>query len=136
MKLFVCLIGMCLSYCLGSAQVIYDAHRNVMVTVMPDSSVQNASKVVSGYFRANGNIENSYNTLLGSLKKNGTVLDDRFAPVGYIKKDGSVQDSRYSTIGYVTKDGTVENSHHVAIGYAKGIKMEWAALIFFFFRLN
>ncbi|MGE8513186.1 MAG: 5-fold beta-flower protein, partial [Chryseobacterium culicis] len=56
--------------------------------------------------------------------------------VGYVKKDGTVENSSHSTIGYIKDDGTVENSNHSTIGYARGIKKEWAAIVYFFFKLD
>ena len=53
-----------------------------------------------------------------------------------MKNNGCVQNSSYTTIGYIKDDGTVKNSNHSTIGYAKGIKKEWAAVTFFFFRFN
>jgi hypothetical protein len=56
--------------------------------------------------------------------------------VGYVREDGRVQNSSYSTIGYVRDDGRVQNSSYSTIGYARGIKKEWAAVVFFFFHFN
>jgi hypothetical protein len=53
-----------------------------------------------------------------------------------VKSDGTVQNSSYSTIGHIKSDGTVQNSSYSTIGYAKGIKKEWAAVAFFFFKFN
>jgi len=47
-----------------------------------------------------------------------------------------VRNSSYSTIGYISDEGTVRNSSHSIIGYAKGVKKEWAAVLFFFFIFN
>ncbi|WP_410493409.1 5-fold beta-flower protein [Chryseobacterium sp. StRB126] len=38
--------------------------------------------------------------------------------------------------GNIKDDGTVENSSLSTIGYAKGIKKEWAAVVYFFFKLD
>jgi hypothetical protein len=54
--------------------------------------------------------------------------------VGYVKSDGTVENSSHSTIGYVKDNGTVENSSHSTIGHASGVKKEWAAVVFFFFK--
>jgi hypothetical protein len=51
-----------------------------------------------------------------------------------VKSDGTVQNSSYSTIGYIKDDGTVQNSSYSTIGYARGVKKEWAAVTFFFFK--
>jgi hypothetical protein len=53
-----------------------------------------------------------------------------------VKSNGTVQNSSYSTIGYIKDDGTVQNSSYSTIGYAKGVRKEWAAVAFFFFRFN
>jgi hypothetical protein len=51
-----------------------------------------------------------------------------------VKKDGTVENSSHSTLGYIKDDGTVENSSHRTLGYARGIKKEWAAVSYFFFK--
>lgn len=55
--------------------------------------------------------------------------------MGYVKSDGTVENSSHNTIGYIHK-GTVDDSYHSTIGYANGIKPEWAAVTYFFFRFN
>jgi hypothetical protein len=51
-------------------------------------------------------------------------------------KGQTIQSSNYGTTGYITSDGTIQNSSYSTIGYAKGVKKEWAAVSFFFFRFN
>jgi len=48
----------------------------------------------------------------------------------------TLRSSSYSTIGSISDEGTVRNSSHSIIGYAKGVKKEWAAVLFFFFIFN
>lgn len=55
--------------------------------------------------------------------------------LGYINNDGTIESSSHSTIGYIRSDGTVENASRSTIGYARGIKKEWAAVVYFFFKL-
>ena len=56
--------------------------------------------------------------------------------MGYVKKNGTVQDSSYRTLGYIKDNGTVQNSNYSTLGYAKGVKKEWAAVVFFFFKFE
>ena len=72
----------------------------------------------------------------GTIKSDGTIQDSHYSTIGYIKSDGTVQDSHYSTIGYIKSDGTVQDSHYSTIGHASGIKKEWAAAYYFFFKMN
>jgi hypothetical protein len=39
-------------------------------------------------------------------------------------------------LGYIKDNGTVQNSRYSTIGYARGVKKEWAAVVFFFFKFN
>ena len=81
-------------------------------------------------------IENSSHSTTGYIKSDGTIQNSSYSTVGYVKSDGTVQNSSYSTIGYVKEDGTVQNSSYSTIGYAKGVKKEWAAVVYFFFIFN
>jgi len=53
-----------------------------------------------------------------------------------VNKDGRIQDGSYRTIGYVKDDGTVQDGSYRTLGYAKGIPRNWAAVFFFFNRLQ
>ncbi|MDD2475505.1 MAG: hypothetical protein PHI32_06310 [Dysgonamonadaceae bacterium] len=53
-----------------------------------------------------------------------------------MKENGTVQNSSYATLGYIKDDGRVQNSGYSTIGYARGVKKEWAAVVFFFFRFE
>lgn len=81
-------------------------------------------------------LENSSHSTIGYIKDDGTIENSSHSTVGYFKKDGTVENSSHSTIGYVKNDGTVENSSHSTIGYASGVKREWVAVVYFFFRFN
>jgi hypothetical protein len=72
----------------------------------------------------------------GYIKPDGTIQNSSYSTVGYIKPDGRIQNRSYSTIGYVKDDGTVQNSSYSTIGYARGVKKEWAAVVFFFFAFE
>lgn len=74
--------------------------------------------------------------VLGSAAcaKAQTIESGSHGTVGYIKSDGTIENSSHGTVGYVKSDGTVENSSHGTIGYARGIKKEWAAVTYFFFK--
>ncbi|WP_410672533.1 5-fold beta-flower protein [Chryseobacterium rhizoplanae] len=70
------------------------------------------------------------------MKNAGTIENQNRSTVGYVKKDGTVESGSRTTLGYIKDDGTVENSSRSTIGYAKGIKKEWAAVVYFFFKLD
>ena len=78
---------------------------------------------------------NNYGTK-GYIKPDGTIQNSSYSTVGYFKPDGRVQNSSYATIGYIKEDGTVQNSNYSTLGYAKGVKKEWAAVVFFFFAFD
>ena len=47
----------------------------------------------------------------------------------------SIESGSHFTPGYI-KNGTVQNSSHVTIGYGNGVKPEWAAVVYFFFKFQ
>jgi hypothetical protein len=47
-----------------------------------------------------------------------------------------VQSNSFATLGYVKEDGTVQDRGFSTIGYARGVKREWAAVLFFFFKFD
>lgn len=81
-------------------------------------------------------IQSSNFSITGYIKSDGTIQNSSYSTVGYVNSDGKVQNSRYSTIGYIKDDGKVQNSSYSTIGYAKGVKKQWAAVAFFFFKFN
>jgi hypothetical protein len=48
----------------------------------------------------------------------------------------TLQVSNYGTKGYIKDDEIVQNNSYMTIGYARGVKKEWAAVAFFFFRFD
>ena len=65
-----------------------------------------------------------------------SITNSSYSTTGYIKSDGTIQNSSYSTIGHIKDDGTVQNSSYSTIGHASGVKKEWAAVVFFFFKFD
>lgn len=65
-----------------------------------------------------------------------TIRSSSYSTIGSILDEGTVRNSSHSIVGYIQKDGTIRNSSHSIIGYAKGVKKEWAAVLFFFFIFN
>ena len=80
-------------------------------------------------------IESGSRSTIGYIKSDGTIENSSRSTVGYVKSDGTVENSSRSTLGYIKDDGTVENSSRSTIGYAKGIKKEWVAVVYFFFKM-
>jgi hypothetical protein len=76
----------------------------------------------------------SHGTKTGQIKSDGTIEDSHGSTAGHIKSDGTVEDSHGSTIGHIKSNGTVEDSHGSTIGRAPGVKREWVAVAFFFFK--
>jgi hypothetical protein len=52
--------------------------------------------------------------------------------IGYINRDGTVRDGNSKMIGKINTDGRVTDANYSVIGYANGVKIDWAACIFFF----
>jgi hypothetical protein len=97
-------------------------------------TIESSSHSTTGYIKSDGTIENSSHSTIGYIKSNGTIENSSHSTVGYVKSDGTVESSSHSTLGYIKSDGTVENSSHSTIGHASGVKKEWAAVTFFFFK--
>jgi hypothetical protein len=88
-----------------------------LIRILPGQTLENSSDFSTTYINLDGTIENSCHSA-----------------VGYLHSDDAIENSSHSTLGYVWKDGTVENSSCSTLGYASGIKQEWSAVCFFFFR--
>lgn len=97
-------------------------------------TIESGSHSTTGYIKSDGTVENSSHSTIGYIKSDGTIENRSHSTVGYVKKDGTVENSSHSTLGYIKDDGTVENSSHSTLGYARGIKKEWAAVAYFFFK--
>lgn len=119
-----------------SAQTIESGSRSTAGYIKSNGTIENSSHSTVGYITGSGTIENSSHSTIGYIKSDGTIQNKNSSTVGYVKKDGTVENSSHSTIGYIKDNGTVENGSHSTIGYASGIKKEWAAVAFFFFKLN
>jgi len=117
-----------------SAQTIQSAGYNTTGYIKPDGTIQNRSYSTVGYIKSNGTIQNASYSTIGYIKSDGTIQNSSYSVVGYVKKDGTVQNSSYSTVGFVKEDGTVQDKSYATLGYARGVKKEWAAVVFFFFK--
>lgn len=129
--LIIALLG---STAFAKAQTIESNSRSTTGYIKSDGTIENRSHSTIGYIKSDGTIENASHSTIGYIKSDGTIENSSRSTVGYVKKDGTVENSSRSTIGYVKDDGTVENSSRSTIGYARGIKKEWAAVAFFFFK--
>jgi len=118
------------------AQTIESSSRSTTGYIKADGTIENSSRSTVGYIKSDGTIENRSRSTIGYIKSDGTIENSSRSTVGYVKKDGTVENSSRSTIGYIKDDGTVENSSRSTIGYAKGIKKEWAAVTYFFFKFD
>lgn len=136
MKQFLLLATMLLTFGFAHAQTIQSSNYGTTGYIKSDGTIQNSSYSTVGYIKPDGTIQNSSYSTIGYIKSDGTIQNKSYSTVGYVKKDGTVQNSNYSTIGYIKDDGTVQNSSYSTIGHAKGVRKEWAAVAFFFFRFN
>lgn len=117
----------------GYAQKVEVCSSSCANGVKSDGSILKGSSTV-GKIESDGTIENTSNSTIGYIKSNGTIENSSHSTVGYVKSDGTVENSSHSTIGYVKSDGTVENSSRSTIGKVPGVKKEWVAVAFFFFK--
>lgn len=132
--LFTCFLLLNLS--ILNAQTIESGNRSTTGYIKTDGTIENSSRSTVGYIRSDGTIEDKSRSTIGYIKSDGTIENKSRSTVGYVKKDGTIENSSRSTIGYIKDDGTVENSSRSTIGYAKGIRKEWAAVVYFFFKLD
>ena len=102
--------------------------------VTEEGEIQDSGYTTVLTIDGDGKIVDRLHTTMGYLK-DGKVQDNYHQTLGYINDDGRVQGSNYMTIGYIKDNGTVQDAASQTIGYAKGVKKEWAAIAFFFFKL-
>ncbi len=133
-KLLLILIVAFLSITFAQAQSIQSTSGSTTGYIKSDGTIQNSSRSVIGYIK-DGVIQNKSRSTIGYIK-DGTIQNSSHSTVGYVKSDGTVQNSSRSTIGYIKDDGTVQNRSHSKIGHADGIKKEWAAVAYFFFKFD
>ena len=134
--LLLLLTTLIISFTVAPAQTIQSSNYGTKGYVKANGTIQNSSYATVGYIKSNGTIQDKSYATIGYIKNNGTIQEKSYRTVGYVKKNGTVQSSNYSTLGYIKDDGTVQNSSYTTIGYARGVKKEWAAVVFFFFRFN
>ena len=72
----------------------------------------------------------------GSQQSNGIIRNRSNTQIGRIDADGVVRNSSNTQIGKIEADGVLRNSSNAQIGSAKGIRREWAAVVFFFFDFD
>ncbi|CAN5353477.1 hypothetical protein BH09BAC1_BH09BAC1_07580 [soil metagenome] len=120
-------------FSVGYAQKVEVCGSSCANGIGSDGYIKKGSSSV-GKIESDGTIENTSNSTLGYIKSNGTIENSSHSTVGYVKSDGTIENSSHSTIGYVKSDGTVENSSHSTIGKVSGVKKEWVAVAFFFFK--
>jgi hypothetical protein len=133
--LCVCLI-LSGSFFVSHAQSLSDSHGSSTGQIKSDGTVEDSHGSTAGHIRSDGTIEDSHGSTIGHIKSDGTIEDSHGSTIGKVENNGTIDDSHGSTIGHVRSDGTVEDSHGSTIGHASGIKREWVAVAFFFFRFN
>ena len=118
------------------AQRIQSGNYSTTGYVKSDGTIQNRNYSTVGYIKPDGRIQNRNYSTIGYIKSDGTIQNNNYSTVGYVKSDGRVQDRNYSTLGYVKDDGRVQNQNYQTLGYARGVRKEWAAVVFFFFEFE
>lgn len=136
MKKILFLATLLLTFTIAHSQTIQSKNYGTTGYIKSNGTIQNSRYKTVGYIKNNGTIQNSSYRTIGYIKSNGTIQNSSYSTVGYVKKNGTVQDSSYRTLGYIKDNGTVQNSNYSTLGYAKGVKKEWAAVVFFFFKFE
>jgi len=134
MKLILLTAAVLLCVNLLNAQSLETADYRTKGYVTEEGEIQDSGYTTVLTIDSNGKIVDRLHTTVGYLN-DGKVQDNYHQTLGYINEDGRVQGSNYMTIGYITDGGTVQDAGSQTIGYAKGVKKEWAAIAFFFFKL-
>ncbi len=134
------LLAICLilsgSFFVSKAQTLSDSHGSTTGQIKSDGTVEDSHGSTAGHIRSDGTIEDSHGSTIGHIRGGGTIEDSHGSTIGRVESNGTVDDSHGSTIGHIRSDGTVEDSHGSTIGHASGVKQEWIAVAFFFFRFN
>ncbi|MCF0202562.1 MAG: hypothetical protein HUK08_04280 [Bacteroidaceae bacterium] len=134
MMKFVFSLVLALCFC-GSvnAQTIQDRNFST-VGYAQDGRIQNGSYSTIANIESDGTVKDGSYCIIGYIKSDGTVQNRSFSTIGHIRSDGTVQDGSYCTLGYVKSDGTVQDRSFSIVGYARGVKVNYAALFFFFLQ--
>lgn len=106
-----------------------DLRRNgsVFAKIEANGDIRIRGRVV-GKFESNGNIRIK-GKVVGKIEANGDIRI-RGRIVGKVEKNGDVRMSG-RVVGKIESNGDVRKAGRV-IGSAKGVKKEWAAVVFFF----
>jgi hypothetical protein len=100
--------------------------------IQSDGVVRNSSNAQIGKIDANGAIRDRRNAQIGKIDSDGIIRDRSNAQIGKVDSNGVVRDRSNAQIGKIDADGVVRDRSNAQIGSAKGIKREWAAVVFFF----
>ena len=134
-RILFTLVAIC-TIAIGYSQSITNGSYSTTGYIKSDGTIQNSSYSTKGHIKSDGTIQNASYSTIGHIKSDGTIQNSSYSTVGYVKDDGTVQNSSYSTIGHIKDDGTVQNASYSTIGHAAGVKKEWAAVVYFFFKFD
>jgi hypothetical protein len=136
MKKYLFTLIAVLGFVIVQGQTITNSSYSTTGHIKSDGTIQNSSYSTKGHIKSDGTITDASYKTIGHIKSDGTIQDASYRTVGHVKDDGTVQNASYSTIGHIKDDGTVQNASYSTIGHASGVKKEWAAVVFFFFKFD
>ncbi len=116
------------------AQTIQYTHDSP-AKIKTDGTMEGTTGVALGYVLPNGSIKNAAHTTIGTIT-NGVVKNATQVVVGSVTPEGIVLDPQNVTLGYVLDDGVITDALGKLIGRAVGVNKTWAAVCFFFYKVN
>lgn len=124
-----------ISFC-ANAQSIEHSKNSLAAIIKADGTLQGTTGVAVGYILGDGKIENADHVFVGNITSDGIIQNSIYQNVGYVIKGGTVQDAGHNVIGSVSDEGIILNAKGIVIGKAPGVKKTWAAVCFFFYKVN
>ena len=124
-----------LSVSLQSQSIEYSKNSlSTLVTV--DGILATTTGVAAGYILGNGYIQNAAHVTIGYITNNAEIENATHAKVGYVLNDGTIQNALHQNVGKINDDGSILNELNQPAGKAAGVLKTWAAVCFFFYKVN
>ena len=118
------------------AQTIEYSKNSLSAFITPEGILKGTTGVAAGYILPNGTIKNALHVTIGSIGNNGEIKNASDIIKGYVSPEGVVKNELQDVVGYVKVDGSVQNELGNKIGNAPGVPNTWAAICYFFYKVN
>jgi hypothetical protein len=136
MKKVITLVLVVMSgFCLHSQSIEFNT-TSLPAAIKTDGTLLSTTGVALGYILGDGSIKNTTNVIIGNITITGVVKNSSQETVGNVSNSGNVTNAQNQLVGTVNDAGDVLNAEGKIIGKAPGISKSWAAVCFFFYKVN